>query len=62
MLKKIYNLRHLVPGFTGHWGPIGFENGIGSTNSKRDRDLLVEKLGCKDITTKDKETKKKNKL
>lgn len=54
----IYRLKHPTAGFTGHWGPIGFENGRGSTSSKQDRDLLVEKLGCKDIT--EKHRKKQN--
>jgi len=50
MEKVIYILKHPQKGFTGMWGPIGFENGRGSTSSRGDRDILVEKLGCEDIT------------
>lgn len=50
MKKIIYILSHREKGFTGFVHGVGFENGRGSTVSKRDRDYLVKKLKFKDIT------------
>lgn len=53
-MAKIYNIKHPNKKFNGHWGPIDFDQGMGSTSSKEDRDRLVNELGCKDITEKQK--------
>lgn len=61
----IYILQHRDAKFSGYFSRAHFDNGRGSTNSRKDRDKLV-KLGCKDITEKywaerEKEEEKKKK-
>lgn len=55
----IYILKHPKAGFEGILGGISFFNGIGSTNSFRDKTTLVETHKCKDITKEYWDKKKK---